>query len=48
MNAEIVLLPDINPYPFQYELLAKLLPVLDKLLDENPYPPGRRTESQTA
>ena len=48
MNAEIVLLPDINPYPLQYELLAKLLPVLDKLLDEHPYPPGRRTESQTA
>ena len=38
MNAEIVLLPDINPYPFRYELLAKLLPVLVKLLDEHPYP----------
>jgi hypothetical protein len=39
MNSEIVLLPDINPYPLQYELLAKLLPVLAKLLDELPYPP---------
>ena len=47
MNAEIVLLPDINPYLLRYELLAQLLPVLVKLLDELPYPP-LRTESQTA